>query len=605
MSSTAKSEERVRWDLSDLYPSREDPLFSATPKEIKERAEKFFARYHEKIADPGLEVEEFFSAIKEYESLICALAKPVSYANLVFSENTADPKAGAFLQEVMEWASSVNVLLLFFELELQSLSEEKIQQLLTDSRLSPYARWVRRVRLFAPYRLSEAEETLLERVANTGTRAWVRLFEETLSSHEFKYSDPVTGEISSLSLEAVLDPLRSPDRSVRESASRALTEGLKTLERLLTFIFNTLLLDKKIEDEIRGYRFPEQSRHLANELEEETVEMVIRLCEENQPLVSRYYHTKREILGLPQLTHVDRYAPLWETVESIPFERAREIVLDSFEQFSPTMANHAKRFFDGNWIDAEMRPGKAPGAFCHPVSPDHHPYVLMTYQSKPEDVMTLAHELGHGVHFCLSAQQNYLNYHPTLPIAELASTFAEILVFDRLQKTASPRDRLALYAEKIENLFATIYRQAGMFRFEQRCHRARRERGELSPQEIGEIWQEEIQKMFGDSVILGEDHSLWWSYVGHFIFAPFYVYAYSFGELLVLCLYDRAKREQGFEGKYLDLLRAGASLSPEDLLASVGINPKDETFWQGGFRVMESLISDFEALWSQVRVEGI
>jgi oligoendopeptidase F len=604
MSRITKGEEQIRWDLSDLYPSPHDPLFKNALHEIKERAEGFFNRYHGKIADLASEPEELLQAITEYEALTSAMAKPTSYANLIFSENTSDPSAGAFLQEVMEWASSVNVLLLFFELEWQSLPEEKIQHLLADPRLSPYTRWIKRIRLFSPYRLSEAEETLLERVANVSTRAWVRLFEETLSRHEFEYTDPATGKAQPLSLEAVLDLLRSPDRSVRESAGKALTHGLKQLEHPLTFIFNTLLLDKKIEDEIRGYQFPEQSRHLANELDAETVEMVVRLCEENQALVSRYYHTKREILGLPELTHIDRYAPLWETVEHIPFDRAQKIVLESFEQFSPTMASHARKFFDRRWIDAEMRPGKAPGAFCHPVTPDLHPYVLMSYQNKPEDVMTLAHELGHGVHFCLSAQQNYLNYHPTLPIAELASTFAEMLVFDRLQKTAPLRDRLALYAEKIENLFATIYRQSAMFRFEQKCHRARREQGELTSQEIGEIWQEELQRMFGDSVILGPDHSLWWSYVGHFIFAPFYVYAYSFGELLVLSLYERAKRDPGFEEQYLDLLRAGASLSPEDLLASVGINPRDETFWQGGFSVMESLISNFETLWNQVRQEG-
>ncbi|MEM4408113.1 MAG: M3 family oligoendopeptidase [Candidatus Caldarchaeum sp.] len=604
MSSITKGEERLRWDLSDLYPSREHPSFQSTLRDIKERAERFFSRYHGKIANPDVDSGTLFSAITEYEGLTCAMAKPLAYAHLVFSENTADPSAGAFLQETMEWASSVQVHLLFFELEIQSLPEGSLRSLLEDPRLAPYARWILRVRLFTPYRLSEVEETLLERVSNTGVRAWVRLFEETLSAHEFEYKDPVTGERTLLSLEALLDLLRSPDRAVRASASDALTGGLKKLERLLTFIFNTLLLDKKIEDEIRGYQFPEQSRHLGNELDAETVEMVVRLCEEHQELVSRYYHVKREILGLRELTHIDRYAPLWGTVEHISFDRGREIVLEAFEQFSPVLASHAKRFFDERWIDAELRPGKAPGAFCHPVSPEVHPYILMSYQNKPDDVMTLAHELGHGVHFCLSAQQSYLNYHPTLPIGELASTFAEMLVFDRLQRNASVRDRLALYAEKIENLFATIFRQAAMFRFEQKCHRLRREHGELTSQEIGDIWQGEIQRMFGDSLILGPEHSSWWSYVGHFIFAPFYVYAYSFGELLVLCLFERAKCEDGFQEQYLRLLRAGGSLSPGDLLASVGIDQKDESFWRGGFRVMESLISEFEELWAQIHREG-
>jgi oligoendopeptidase F len=341
---------------------------------------------------------------------------------------------------------------------------------------------------------------------------------------------------------------------------------------------------------------------MENELQKPTVDLVMRLCKEKQDLVARYYRVKREIMGLPELTHIDRYAPLFETKEQISYDDARTLIIEAFGQFSGEMSQRADEFFDKNWIDAEPRNGKTGGAFCSYNTPDTHPVIMMSYLNKMDNVMTLAHELGHGVHASLSRAQSYFNFHGTLPLAELASIFGEQVVFDRLVKEASEGDKLALYAEKIEGTFASVFRQAAMFRFEQRCHNLRREEGELNAEEIGAVWQDELQGMFGDSVKMGDQHSAWWSYVGHFIFAPFYVYAYSFGELLSMSLYSRAQKEgPEFEAKYIKMLEMGGSKTPEELMAFVGVNLDDEAFWLGGFEAIESMISTFEGLWAATK----
>ena len=489
---------------------------------------------------------------------------------------------------------------MFFDLELQAAPHDLIEPLLADAELANYVHYIRATRVYSPYRLSESEEIVLEETSNTGSRAWVRLFEEVTANHVFKLVRPGKTEAEDMTEQEVLTLLRDADRDVRQAAADSLSSGLAELQRVLTFTYNNLLQDKSVEDRLRGFEYPEKSRHLSNELEKETVDLVIRKCRENYHLVSRFYKVKREILGLPELTHIDRYAPLFAIEEMVPWEQAQKIVLDAFCGFSSTLEAKAAEFFDKNWIDAEPRKGKRGGAFCSYNTPDTHPVVFQSYLNRMDDVMTLAHELGHGVHASLSREQTYFNFHGTLPLAELASTFGEMLVFESLVKEASLKDRLALYADKIEGVFATVFRQAAMFSFEQRAHAARRSDGELSSEAFGNIWQEEIQAMFGDSVTIGEQHRSWWSYVGHFIFAPFYVYAYSFGELLVLSLYQMAKAEgPSFATKYVDLLRLGGSLFPQELMATVNVDLNDEAFWQGGLNAMESLVSEFEKIWAE------
>ncbi len=465
----------------------------------------------------------------------------------------------------MERASELSVKLMFFELELQAAPEEvgDLQRYMADPTLAPYRHFVQVARSMSPHRLNEDEEIILEETANTGCRAWVRLFEEVVSNHGFRFTAPGSSETKTLSQQEVLALLREPDRATRQAAADAFTEGLKQIERVLVFTYNNLLQDKAVDDRLRNFDYPEQSRHLSNELERSSVDLVMRLCKPRKArydLVERFYEVKRKLLGLEKLTHVDRYAPLFAAERKVGYDNGKDIVLSAFGRFSEDMEARAREFFDAEWIDAEPRAGKRGGAFCSYNTPDTHPVVFMSYLNKTDDVMTLAHELGHGIHASYSRAQSYFNFHGTLPLAELASTFGEMLVFERLVGEASPKEKLALYAEKIEGIFATVFRQSAMFRFEQRCHETRRAEGELTSEQFGEIWQEELQAMFGDSVELGEQHRAWWSYVSHFVAVPFYVYAYSFGELLVLSLYQLAKAEgPGFATKYVDLLKLGGS----------------------------------------------
>jgi oligoendopeptidase F len=586
----------ARWNLSALFANPDDPRIEATWSEGHARADAFAARYRGRIDREDLDPATLLAGLRELESLIQHASKPVEYAGLIFAADVSNPEIGAFYQEQMEKASELRVKIMFFELELQSAPQTAIERCLADDALANYRHYVQVARKYAPYRLSEKEEVLLEEVANTGTRAWVRLFDEVTSNHVYRFRTE-GGQEEELTQEEVMTRLRDPDRTVRAAAADALTRGLKEQERVLVFTYNNLLLDKKIDDRLRGYAYPEQSRHLDNELERETVDLVVGLCKERQDMVARYYRVKREIMGLPQLTHIDRYAPLGEAKEEIDYDRSRSLVLESFAAFSPEMAARAQEFFDREWIDAEPRPGKSSGAFCSYVTPDLHPVVLMSYLNKLKDVMTLAHELGHGVHASFSREQTLFNYHGTLPLAELASTFGEQLVFDRLVRDAKPEDRLALYADKIEGSFATVFRQAAMYRFEQRCHRKRREEGELTAEEFGDIWQEELQSMFGDSVRLGDDHRLWWSYVSHFIGVPFYVYAYAFGELLALSLYSRAiEQGQAFAEDYVRLLKLGGSMSPAELMGLIGVDLNSREFWLGGLRAIEEMIDTFESI---------
>lgn len=595
----------ARWDLSALFNSIDDPRIDQTWKDADSRATAFDEKFRGKIAHDDLTANTLLAAIQEVEALALDLAKPVTYANLLFAQDSSNPRHGAFLQSQMERGTGIQVKIMFFELELQSISESKISELLMDPALNPYEHFIHVTRTFSPYRLSEKEEVLLEEAANTGSRAWVRLFEELTSNHVYRLRRPGSDSAEELSQEEVLTMLRDGDRALRQAAADAFSVGLAELQRVICFAYNTLLQDKSVEDRLRKHPYPEHSRHLTNELPKETVDLVVGLCKRHEELVARYYRVKREILGLPELTHIDRYAPLFEAEELISYERAEKMVLDAFDSFSPIIKDKAAEFFSKSWIDAEPRPGKSGGAFCSYITPDTHPVILMSYLCKAGDVNTLAHELGHGVHASLSREQSYFNFHGTLPLAELSSIFGEMLVFEKLMESATTKDQLAMVADKCEGIFATVFRQAAMFRFEQNCHKARRERGELTPEEFGEAWQEEIQAMFGDSVKLGDQHKLWWSYVGHFFFAPFYVYAYSFGELLTLSLYQKAKVEgPEFAEKFVKVLRLGGSKSPQELMDIVGADLNSEPIWNGGFTAIDQMVGKFESLWNELKASS-
>ena len=586
----------VHWNLGDLYDSIEDPRIEETLKASQARAEQFERDYKGRINAPGLTAEVLGAALREYESIQQEAAKPGSFAGLLFVTDTNDPARGAFLQKMREKGTRLALPLLFFDLELAVVPDDVIGPLLDVPLVAAYKHHIGTVRAARAHLLSETEERLMEEMANTGGRAFDRLFDEITSATIFYLG----GE--EMSQAQILSKIMDPNRETRRKAAEAFTEGLQKDSRTLTYIFNTLMQEKNVQDRLRGFATPQASRHLDNELTEETVSLVVDTVVRNYPLVARYYTVKREILGLNTLTHYDRYAPLFEAEATITYPEAQKIVLDAFGDFSPDMRCLASKFFDKNWIDAPATKGKQSGAFCSYVTPDLHPYVLVNYLGRMKDVMTLAHELGHGVHASLSRSQSLLNFQGTLPLAELASTFGEMLVFEKVTAQATLKDKLALYAEKIEGAFATIPRQTAMYRFERAIHEHRRTNGELTTEEFGEHWQREVQLMFGDSVELGEEHRLWWSYVSHFTSSPFYVYAYSFGELLVLSLYQQAKKEgPAFADKYLRMLEAGGSLTPQELMDKVGVTLDDPAFWQGGFDVLAEMVGEFEALWAEYR----
>jgi oligoendopeptidase F len=594
---------QVRWDLSAFFSSIEDPKVESTWEEANKLADAFEQTYRDALTDPNLDGATLLKSIQDCEALYDLVYRPISYANLMFSCDSSTPEVAAFMADQQERVSEISVKMIFFNLALQEMDDAVVARALASTpALEEYRHFLEVTRKYRPHKLSESEEIILEETANVGTRAWVRLHDELLANQLFPVTFP-DGITKELTQPEVLDLLRHPDRATRQAGADGLSAGLQPLKRTLTFGFNTLLLDKKIEDRLRKHPYAEHTRHLSNELEKATVDLVVGMCHENYGLVERFYRVKREILGLDELTHIDRYAPLMETQEIVEFEKGREIVLGSLGAFSPIMREKAGEFFTENWIDAEPRPGKQGGAFCSSSTPEIHPVVFMNYQNKMDDVGTLAHELGHGIHASLSRRQKLMNYHSTLCLAELASTFCEMLVFEKLMESASQDEKLAMVAGKIEDTFATVFRQAAMFRFEQRAHNARREEGEQSSEELGQIWQEELQAMFGDSVKLGEQHRDWWLYIPHFVGSPFYVYAYSFGELLVLSLFEKAKAEgAAFAENYVELLARGGSQSPHESMALVGADLDSREFWQGGFDFLTRLMEQFEGLWAAKKV---
>jgi oligoendopeptidase F len=591
------------WDLTFLFESPEDPKIEQVWAEAAERADRFQQKYKGNLA--SLSPAELRDAIHQLEQIYTMVSKPTTFAGLLFSAHATDPKVGAFYQQQAEREPAIQVKTLFFSLELQSMGSEKLFELASHPELRQYQHFLTKLGLSAKHQLSEPEEALLAEFSPTTDGAWVRYFTQLTSSTKCDYTDPVTGDSIQIPLFKALDKLYSSERAVRVAGGAAVSSGCERLLPHVSYLYNNLVQHKRTEDRLRKFDSPEASRHLSNELSNDVVEIVIGLCEQNFSMVDRYYSVKREILGLESLDHVDRYAPLFPAEQTMDFDEARKIILQAFGEFDPRMEEAASRFFTDGWIEAEARDGKRGGAFCAYITPDTHPVVFMTYMGKLKDVQTLAHELGHGVHAYCSRKQSLLNFSGTLPLAELASTFGEMLVFESQLQSASLKDRVALLGDKIEGSFATVFRQAAMYRFEQAVHRLRATEGELSAERLGELWQDNLQRMFGGSIKLGDEHKNWWCYVPHFIGSPFYVYAYSFGELLALSLFSKAKTEgKAFTDRYFDVLELGGSKTPEELMSIVGVDLADESFWREGFSVLENLLSEFETLWQEYRAQN-
>ncbi len=586
------------WDLSELYAASDDPRIDADLAEVLALAQAFEADYKGRLAE--LDDAALAEAFRRYEALLTRAQPPGTYAHLVHAADAANPRHGALVARVQERATQIQNHLLFVELELAALDAERLAAIAADPRFERVRHYVEKVVERKPHLLTEPEERIVNEKELTGASAFTRLFDEITSTMEFTLE--VDGAEQRLNESALLAYLYHPDRELRRSAATSLTVGLERYLRQLVFIYNTLIQDKATDDRLRHYPEPESARHLSNELTSEIVETMAAATIEAYPLVARYYELKRRLLGLDRLYIWDRYAPLPGSPGDIPWEEARRIVVDAYAAFAPEIGEVVGRFFHRRWIDAALRPGKRGGAFCAATTPESHPYVLLNYTGKPRDVMTLGHELGHGVHDVLSGGQSILVYHPPLALAETASIFGEILVFDALrQRLTDPRERLSFLAGKIEDIMATTFRQIAMYRFEQRVHRLRREQGELDAETFGTVWQEELGAMFGASLDLTEGHRCWWSYIPHFIHTPFYVYAYPFGEFLTLGLY-RLYLEQGaaFLPRYLQVFSAGGSVAPAALMARVGIDVADPGFWRMGMRYIAELIDEAEALQAEV-----
>jgi oligoendopeptidase F len=587
------------WDLADLYDSVEDPRIAADVATARERAQALEAAYTGRITSTDLTAETLRAAMDEYEAIMRLQDRPMVYASLRFSADTADPALGAFLQRMQEARTASTRHLIFVDLEISNMPEKTFDRVIDAPQLEPYRHYLRQQRALAAHYLTEPEEKLWEELANSGRRAFGRLFSEITSRLKFTVPGTAEGEPPrELTQSELLALLYEPERDTRRAAAAALSEGLRAQQHVLGYIFNTLLQDKAVGDRLRHYDSPEASRHLDNELEPEVVQHVVDTCVRNYDVVADYYEVKRRLLGLDELSHYDRYAPLLLEKTEIPFSEAERIVLDSFRAFSPRVFEAAEPFFRQSWIDAELRPGKRSGAFCSSVTPDLHPYVFMNYTGKPRDVMTLAHELGHAVHGMLARQHHYLDFHPVLPLAETASVFGEMLTFRRLQERyAAPQQRLAMLCGKIEDSFATVFRQVTLTRFEQALHDARQQQGELSAETINRLWLDANRPMFGDAVEITDGYAWWWSYIGHFIRSPFYCYAYAFGELLVLALYQKYRQEgQAFVPRYLELLSAGGSEAPHVLLARLGVDVTDPSFWELGLRLLTDMVAEAESL---------
>ena len=577
----------VLWQLADLYKKSDDPQVDADIAWCEQEAGAIRAGFAGRVA--SLAAGELHALVTRLEALETRLGKIATFAFLNFTTQTKNAAAGAFLQKIKEAGSRIGRETVFFELEWSKVDEKTAGSLLADETLAHYRHYLANIRRYARHLLSEVEETLLIEKAPVGRSSWTTLFEKVMGH--------LTFGAARRSEEEVLTDLYSPDRNVRAQAAGDLTAGLRSQLHVLTHIFNTLLAEKMIDDRLRSYQEWISSMNLYNELKDATVEVLVEAVTSRYDIVQRYYRLKRGLLGLQELTDYDRYAPLPRLpTANIPWQQAREMVLASFREFSPQMSEIAARFFSEQWIHAPLLDGKRGGAFAHPCVPEVHPYVMVNYTGSLRDVSTVAHELGHGVHQHLAAQQGYYNSSTTLVLAETASVFAELLLFNsQVALLTDPEERRAFVCQKLESIFATVFRQVSMNRFEHLVHTGRRRQGELADEEISRHWLASQQAMFADSVTLRDEYAIWWSYIPHFLNSPGYVYSYAFGELLVLALYDLYKKEgAAFVPKYLALLAAGGSSSPCELLKPFGVDLDDPAFWLGGLNTIDDMLKMVE-----------
>ncbi|MDJ0609400.1 MAG: M3 family oligoendopeptidase [Kiloniellales bacterium] len=580
------------WDLDDLYPGRDSKQLQDDLDRAESEARAFRADFEGRLA--GLAGDTLAGAIGRYEAIREILGRAMSYAQLVHAGDMSDPEIGRFYQTLQERTTVIGSELLFFGLELNRVDEDALEaKLKASGALARYRPWLRDLRASRPHQLDDKLEELLHEKYVAGRAAWMRLFDETMAGLRF----PLDGE--ELTSAQVLHKLTDPDGAVRKAAAKSLAGVLGENVRTIALITNTLAKDKQIEDRWRGFKAPVSSRNLDNLVEDEVVEALVSAVKAAYPRLShRYYALKARWLGVERLPYWDRNAPLPDQDDRvIPWMEAQRTVLEAYGAFTPELAELGRRFFERSWIDAPTRPGKSPGAFAHPTVPSAHPYLLLNYQGRTRDVMTLAHELGHGVHQLLAGGQGQLMASTPLTLAETASVFGEMLTFRALLKAETdPKRRKAMLAGKVEDMLNTVVRQIAFHEFERRLHDRRRE-SELTAEEIGEIWMETQKESLGPAFAFDDDYKVFWSYVPHFIHVPFYVYAYAFGDCLVNSLYAVYEQAaEGFAEKYLALLEAGGTKRHKELLAPFGLDASDPAFWDKGLSVIEGFIDQLEAM---------
>ena len=578
-----------KWDLNDLYAGVEAPEIELDLKDAEARARAFQAAYQGRLV--GLDGAGLAAAIVEYEGLLEIVYRIMSFAQLLHATHTTDAEVGRFYQTLQERVNAITTETLFFTLELNAVDDDVLAAQLDDPVATRYAPWIQDSRAMRPHQLDEAQEKLLHERDVTGRSAWVRLFDETLAHLKFDLDGqekPLTDTLNQLS---------DSDADKRQAAGRALANGLHSSERLFATITNTLAKDKEVEDRWRRFENPAHPRHLANRVETEVVEALVDAVRDSYAnLAHRYYGLKARWMAVDKLDWWDRNAPLPEDSDRrFTWEEARSTVLDAYYAFEPSMADTARRFFDNGWIDAPPREGKNSGAFAHPTVPSAHPYVLLNFHGKSRDVMTLAHELGHGVHQVLSAPQGLLLSQTPLTLAETASVFGEMLTFrSMLDAETDPLRRRILLAGKVEDMLNTVVRQIAFHEYETRVHGERRN-GELAPERLGEIWMETQRASLGPVFNFDNDYRIMWAYIPHFIHVPFYVYAYAFGDCLVNALYAVFNDgHPGFQAKYLDMLAQGGAKRHGELLAPFGLDASNPDFWKKGLGVISGFIDELE-----------
>jgi oligoendopeptidase F len=582
----------VAWDLEPIIPEGE------SMDSLLDQADVMADKVTERRGTiASLDAPGLAGVMHEFEDISNLMSRAGHYAMLKFSENTIDPERGAQMMAMQERSTAISTKMIFFDLEWAAVADDQAEQLITAPELEFCRHHLRNLRKNRPHLLTEAEETIVAEKSVSGTAAWVRLFDELTSAIEVDLPEELGG--TGLPLDQALALSQSNDREVRRTAAEAITAGLAPGLRTRAFVYNTLLLDKSVDDRLRGFDTWVSSRNLSNEASDESVQALVDAVVSRYDIPQRWYALKAKVLGLDKLADYDRSASVATTERAIGWNEATSIVRDAYASFSPELAGIVGRFIDEEWIDGPARPGKRGGAFCAGVTPDHHPYVLLNWSGKSRDVATLAHELGHGVHYYLAGQNQSIYHHGTpLTVAETASVFGETVTSNRLLSMIDdPAERFSLLATTLEDSIATVFRQVAMNRFENACHVTRREEGELSVDKFGDLWAETQTAMLGPSVEISDGYRSWWSYVPHFMGTPGYVYAYAYGQLLALSVYARYQETgDAFVPAYLDLLRAGGSRSPEDLGKIVGCDLADPTFWEKGLAIVESqLIAAEEA----------